>query len=278
LSGEAAALLQGLQAMGMDAEKTAAASVEEIAAALKAADKSRPATKQYAAVEVEEARRVLTAITDLADEHKPDLEKVPLQWMKRWDLVGNASGRGEHYTPDPALQGDHQELKRVHQKLWEAARDGQCDEWELEGPKYILALIIILDQFSRIFIPANDGLRYEGDFAAQTFAQCLVQSGVDVELSPIERLFAYLPLLHAEHIGMQEAAKDLFTLLGHENENFFGGRFGSMAMVAANNIATLQQFGRFPQRNAAMLRKSTPQELAFLNVVEVAPPAWNSDT
>jgi len=51
-----------------------------------------------------------------------------------------------------------------------------------------------------------------------------------------------------------------------------------MAMVAANNIATLQQFGRFPQRNAAMLRKSTPQELAFLNVVEVAPPAWNSDT
>lgn len=51
---------------------------------------------------------------------------------------------------------------RRHQKLWEAARDGQCDEWELEGPKYILALIIILDQFSRIFIPANDGLRYIG--------------------------------------------------------------------------------------------------------------------
>jgi len=192
--------------------------------------------------------------------------------------VGVDAGKGEHYTPDTEVTYDHQEMKRQYQKLWEAARDGQCDEWELEGPQFILALIIILDQFSRMFVPANDGSRYEGDFAAQTFAQCLVESGSDTELSSIERLFAYMPLLHAEHIGMQEAAFQLFTLLGQENPKFFGGRFGSMAAVAESNIATLKEFGRFPQRNEAMLRKSTPQELAFMNAKEVGAPGWSSDT
>jgi uncharacterized protein (DUF924 family) len=85
------------------------------------------------------------------------------------------------------------------------ARDaalGRLSTWE-SGPRRRLALILLLDQFSRN-IHRGTARAFAQDRAALSLTMSGMQIGADATLDPVERLFFYMPLMHAEDPDVQD--------------------------------------------------------------------------
>lgn len=140
--------------------------------------------------------------------------------------------------------------------LLEKAKRDELDAWT-DSPSGRLALIILLDQFSRhIFRDTPEA--YAGDKKAQQLTQEGIDIGMDQELeTPVKRHFFYMPLMHAEDKELQALGIVKFTA----NSKEFPGGLGA----AKGHAAMVEQFGRFPHRNKILGRTSTPEELEFIS-------------
>jgi uncharacterized protein (DUF924 family) len=116
----------------------------------------------------------------------------------------------------------------------------------------------VLDQFTRNAFRGT-ARAFAGDARALAAAQAMVGAGQDLALPPLRRAFVYLPYEHAESHAMQDEAVRLFTRLAAQAPGF-----ESMLDYAQRHHAVIARFGRFPHRNAALGRASTPDEIAFL--------------
>jgi uncharacterized protein (DUF924 family) len=142
----------------------------------------------------------------------------------------------------------------------EAARRGECDAW-LGTPLGALALVIVLDQFSRNTCRGS-ALAFAGDARALDAARRLVASGAHLRLPSAEhRVFAYMPFEHAESLDAQRESVRLFEALARETHQ--AGK-GSYLDYARRHAAIIERFGRFPHRNEALGRASTEDERVFL--------------
>jgi uncharacterized protein (DUF924 family) len=126
----------------------------------------------------------------------------------------------------------------------------QAREVELFGGRAARAAVIVLDQFSRNLYRGS-AQAFAGDDLARQLAREAIACGEDAKLSAEERLFLYLPFEHSEELADQELAVHLVEQL----EN---GEWTRYALAHRDLIA---RFGRFPHRNAALGRDSTPEEL-----------------
>ncbi|WP_153771452.1 DUF924 family protein [Labrenzia sp. CE80] len=134
----------------------------------------------------------------------------------------------------------------------EAAKSGELELWS-ETPHGCLALIILLDQFSRN-VYRDDPSAFESDGMALALAEKAVEAGFDKAFPKDVRVFFYLPFEHAEDIAAQEKSVDLTRPLGHE-------QFYLYALI---HMDVVRRFGRFPHRNEVLGRVSTTEELAYL--------------
>jgi len=116
-----------------------------------------------------------------------------------------------------------------------------------------LAEVIVLDQFSRN-IHRDTAAAFANDALALALAQEAVARGCDLELSPAERVFLYLPWMHSESALIHEVALRLYSAPGLEQNLDFERR----------HKVIIDRFGRYPHRNAILGRASTPEELEFL--------------
>lgn len=122
-----------------------------------------------------------------------------------------------------------------------------------DDPDRLLAAVILLDQFSR-----NIHRGTPEAFAADPLALALtleaIGKGGDRDMPPERATFLYMPLMHAENAEAQRMCLEKFTALGRpENLRF-----------AMDHAVVIEQFGRFPSRNEALGRQSTPEELEYL--------------
>ncbi len=136
-----------------------------------------------------------------------------------------------------------------------AARAGRFDRWT-ETPCGGLALIVLLDQLSRnVFRGTAEA--FAADAQAIGIARAMIADGHDTALSPVERMFVYLPFEHAETIDEQNESVRLFETLrdelGPDTVNY-----------AHRHRDVIRRFGRFPHRNAVLGRASTPEEIEYL--------------
>ena len=113
-----------------------------------------------------------------------------------------------------------------------------------------LAEIIVLDQFSRQLY-RSDPRAFAQDGMAVVLAQEAIAARQDLTLRTERRMFLYMPLMHSESLLIHEAAHPLIT-----DEGF--------AKSAIEHLDVLRRFGRYPKRNAALGRQSTPEEIAYL--------------
>jgi uncharacterized protein (DUF924 family) len=157
------------------------------------------------------------------------------------------------FEKDPAF--DALVVER-YQKLHQEMLDGAQREW-LQTPRACLARIIVLDQFPR-HIYRGSAAAFSSDPLALEAAQHLVGQGWDRELLPVERMFAYLPFEHSESLADQDRACELCKTLDAFPETADTYRWA----LAHREIVA--RFGRFPHRNAALDRASTPEEIAYL--------------
>ncbi len=150
------------------------------------------------------------------------------------------------------------QLRERFGALFDAACSGACDHWVVT-PLGALALIVVLDQFSRN-IHRGTPRAFAADAKALAHAREMVEAGWDARLpSGHHRAFAYLPFEHDESLDSQQACVRLCAALKDEPG------CGSYHPFALRHAAVIERFGRFPHRNAILLRASTDEEMAFLN-------------
>ncbi|SIT40912.1 conserved hypothetical protein [Paraburkholderia ribeironis] len=139
----------------------------------------------------------------------------------------------------------------------DATAAAALDHWQAT-PLGALALIIVLDQFSRN-CHRNTPRAFAADQKALRAAQRMIASGADRLLpSAHHRAFAYLPFEHDETLASQRESLRLFKQLQTEpgGESYYG--------FAVRHAEIIERFGRFPHRNAVLGRSSTAEEIAFL--------------
>lgn len=150
--------------------------------------------------------------------------------------------------------------------LVEAAAAGELDTWAA-SPHRRLALILLLDQFPRQ-IYRGRALSFAQDAKALSLTVDGLAAGADAALTPVERLFFYLPLEHSESIPMQEESIAAFRRLLADASTAHRDLFEDCLQFALKHQRIIQRFGRFPHRNAALGRRSTPAELSYLRTGE----------
>lgn len=175
-------------------------------------------------------------------------------WFGASDTPTFGEARKRWFSRDDAF--DATLLERFG-TLIEAARAGSLDSWTAT-PLGALALVIVLDQFSRN-CHRNTPRAFAGDQHALRIAHRMIAGGADLLLPTVHhRAFAYLPFEHDETLASQHESLRLFKQLKAEP----GG--ASYYSSAVSHARIIERFGRFPHRNAQLGRQSTDEEKAFL--------------
>lgn len=163
------------------------------------------------------------------------------------------SPRGEWFRKDAAFDAT---IGQRFGEAIEAAIGGAYREWSADAHG-ALARILLLDQFTRN-VSRGTARAFAGDSEALATAIDLVDRGLDRTLDRYERAFVYLPFEHSEDRQIQDRSIALFTDLARET-----GDRGALDW-AEKHAAIVRRFGRYPHRNAALGRASTPEEIEFL--------------
>jgi uncharacterized protein (DUF924 family) len=129
----------------------------------------------------------------------------------------------------------------------------QPRETLLRDARTALAAIVVFDQMPRNMFRGT-ARAFATDPQALDIADAAVASGFDRGLTKDERLFCYLPFEHAEDSAAQARCIALMSGLGDPD----------LIKWAEMHKAIIDRFGRFPHRNAALARPSTPEEIEFL--------------
>lgn len=116
-----------------------------------------------------------------------------------------------------------------------------------------LAAVIVLDQFPRnMFRDAAEAFATDSD--ALRLTKEALAHGLDCQLLPRQRQFLYMPFQHSENLEDQHRSVALYRALGLEDALDFAQRHKKV----------IEQFGRFPHRNAVLGRLSTANERDYL--------------
>ena len=121
-------------------------------------------------------------------------------------------------------------------------------------PEGALALLIVLDQFPRNIFRGSASA-FAADPLAREVATRAIARGFDRAVPLAERSFFYLPLEHSESLADQERCVALNRASGDADALKWAGLHADI----------IRRFGRFPHRNAALGRATTPEEQAFLD-------------
>lgn len=181
--------------------------------------------------------------------------QAPQEVLAFWFGDGDEHGRYRRawFVKDTAFD---EAIRSRFLGLHEQALQGSLARW-LEAPASTLALVIVLDQFSRNLF-RNSPRAFAGDATALAAARRALDRGDDRSMLPVERLFLYLPFEHSESPDDQRRSCELMRTLSGLPD------LGDVYEFALRHREIIERFGRFPHRNAALGRESTPEEVEFL--------------
>ena len=163
-----------------------------------------------------------------------------------WRSAGPAKWFKEAKAFDEAIR---LKFEPVHH----AAARGEYDAWA-GTPQGALALLILLDQFPRNLY-RNSGHAFATDGKARAVARAAASDDFHRKVEPELAQFFLLPFEHSEDLADQDEGLRLAEA------------FGDPEMVKWHKIHRdiIARFGRFPHRNAALGRETTPEEQSFLD-------------
>ena len=167
------------------------------------------------------------------------------------DIIGfwRQAGPASWFARSDAFDRECARFRDAH---FAAARRG-LDDW-MHTAEGALGLLLLLDQIPRNLFRGN-AHAYATDPLAHHYATRALGLGLDRQVEATLRPFLYLPFEHSEELIDQEHSMRLFGAL-HDKESERWARVHHDIIV---------RFGRFPHRNAALGRATTPTEQAFLD-------------
>jgi len=143
-----------------------------------------------------------------------------------------------------------------------AAAAGELDPWSASCDG-ALALTIALDQFPRNIHRGTPAM-FAHDDLARAVASRAIERGFDLAVPLDLRMFFYLPFEHSEALADQVRSVELFSCWVIEHPQERRAHAADQMTYAVRHHEIIQQFGRFPHRNAVLGRASTSEEIAFL--------------
>jgi uncharacterized protein (DUF924 family) len=147
--------------------------------------------------------------------------------------------------------------------LLHAAGRGESKSWD-DAPHSRLALIIVLDQFSRC-VHGGTALAYAQDAKAVALSLEGLERGLYPRLTTVwEKTFFILPLGHSEQLAHLERCVALAEALIAEAPAHLRAFYEFSASQARGHRDIVARFGRQPHRNALLGRDSTAEERTYL--------------
>jgi len=163
------------------------------------------------------------------------------------------------FSEDPVF--DH-EIEKEFADDVEAACAGNLNHWAAESHGR-LALIILIDQFRRN-IHRNTAEAFSNDRLALKLCVEGAMEKKDRGLTPIQRVFFYMPLQHAESRKVQAKSLELYNRLAEAVSPTYRETFLTVAQFAELHKDIIDRFGRFPHRNKLLNRENTAEEAEYL--------------
>ena len=152
--------------------------------------------------------------------------------------------------------------RRFAARIEGAAQCVRCGKhpWA-DTPEGAFALIILFDQLTRnAWRGSNKAFAF--DPLALDLARDMIDRGFDWAIPDERRAFVYMPFMHSESLADQDRCIELAE-----------ERLSDKSTLdhAIKHRDVIRQFGRFPYRNEALGRESTPEEIAYLESGGYAP-------
>jgi uncharacterized protein (DUF924 family) len=188
-------------------------------------------------------------------------DRVLAFWFGPPGSASEIAGRQRKLWFGKSPENDRAIIERFAATL-AAATAGRLDHWA-RTPHGRLALVIVLDQFPH-HIHRDQPQAFATDPQSLALSLDVLAAGEDGQLAPIERVFLYLPLEHAESLELQERSVSLYEKLAHQAAADERALFDGFLDYARKHRDVVARFGRFPHRNEILERPSTPDELEFL--------------
>jgi uncharacterized protein (DUF924 family) len=152
------------------------------------------------------------------------------------------------FTKDAALDA---QIRTGFERLHEQLSRGEIQV--PDTPRAYLAAVIVLDQFSRNMFRGT-AKAFASDAKALEVASRALDAGFDREMTKEQRQFLYLPFMHSEELAMQMRCVELYAAFDD----------AELMKYATEHRDIIERFRRFPHRNAALGRESTPAEIEFM--------------
>lgn len=174
-------------------------------------------------------------------------------WFGAEDDEGYGGFREAWFQKDEAFD---REVGDRFGDLYERAAGGELDGWRDEA-RGCLALVIVFDQFPRNMF-RGDPRTHATDDKALEVSKYAIEHALDRELPASQRMFIYMPFMHAEDVEDQRRSVELFEMLAAQSNA------PNVVEFAIGHRDIVERFGRFPHRNAILGRETTPEEAEFL--------------
>jgi len=197
----------------------------------------------------------------ITDEDLARIDEILAFWFKEQALSAPQIDRRMDiwFGEDPVFD---EAIKAEFEDDIERASQGQLDYWADE-PRGRLALILLIDQFRRN-IHRGTAKAFSHDKLALKLCVEGAMEKKDKGLTPIQKVFFYMPLQHAESAKVQAKSVELFNKLAESVSPTYQETFLTVAQFAELHKDIIDQFGRFPHRNQLLDRKNTPEEDEYL--------------
>lgn len=197
---------------------------------------------------------LLRPATHGGTELAPTSTEADALWRARWF----AKGVDQKHV-DAAMDEDFGPL------LSAAGRGELTEAWTrgTTSPLGVLALIVVLDQFSRN-IHRGTADAWATDAAALALCRAAIMRGLDKQLPCMLRAQLYMPLVHAEDLDLQRECRRVYDALYAEGAPSLQPFFERFLYVAKRHHDAIAAFSRFPERNQYLGRRDTPAERAYL--------------
>lgn len=202
-----------------------------------------------------------SADATITDEDQARIDAILSFWFRKQELSAPQIDRRMDlwFGADSVLD---LEIEKEFADDVEAACDGRLDHWAAE-PEGRLALIIIIDQFRRN-IYRNTAAAFSKDRLALKLCVEGAVEKKDKGLTPIQKVFFYMPLQHAESRKVQAKSVELYNRLAESVSPTYRETFLTVAQFAELHKDIIDQFGRFPHRNTILNRENTAEENEYL--------------
>ena len=164
------------------------------------------------------------------------------------------SGMKDWFTKNDAFDN---KIKKLFFDDLNNAMNNEYDDWQ-DSPKECVALVILLDQFSRNLF-RNKPKAFQQDYKTRLIVNEAVDRGYLEELDHIKIQFLLMPLIHSEDISDHK--------FGHKLIDAYLKSFNDYSKIKKSwddHTIAIKKFGRYPHRNIILKRNSSSEEEKFL--------------